>query len=526
MIGISQLLNHTDEVSDEKRDLLLLIPRSGSSSLLSSAPSSDASSVIDKPSLGRQRSSSATKFAINEPLVERTSTRSTCSSLGTSRTSALLFPFEGSKYVSSTALPRQRIKKKFLVEKKLVKLAIRRKLVAKKNTEHHLNLKLHLRSLEAGLKVKLTLAPSMSALYNSLTPHTNQKKIESLFESDYMSFSHDLGDSYHPSNHLVSKGVQLIDNNLVKLSDFSNKVLQNFSLNKKSPEEYDAKAANPTFNSLKTAINSLFGAKQSTLIRVTRSTTDDLGGSVLLKLETARPGDYKLIDDEGFFDEMFCSIGSSGEDPNSLFVKKVLARPRYKSGMKLYLVPYDINCSLYTDERMLERDLINGVVSLESNDKAIYTTFPSSQILNDFKDLVQLNYNSNDNEDNERFTNSSAEQSNITDPIHVNERPKIQYPQTLAGTFNRPDLVSIAHSSSGSNTSSTSRPSLSLISSSSSSVFSGINNSSRIVLPNPSLQSNSPSAMLAEPFPIKNATQSAMKSPHLTSESTLPQEYI
>ena len=87
--------------------------------------------------------------------------------------------------------------------------------------------------------------------------------------------------------------------------------------------------------------------------------------ALFLKLETATPGDFNLIDDEENGDEMLHSLGKEGEVPNNLFFKKIIARPRYKSNMKIYFIPEVANYSLYTDERMLERDLYNGIIQLE-----------------------------------------------------------------------------------------------------------------------------------------------------------------
>lgn len=88
-----------------------------------------------------------------------------------------------------------------------------------------------------------------------------------------------------------------------------------------------------------------------------------------MKLETAKPGDFTLIDDEENSDEMLHSLGGDGEVPNNLFFKKIIARPRYKSNMKIYFIPStQVNYSLYTDCRSFERDLFNGVVQVEFED--------------------------------------------------------------------------------------------------------------------------------------------------------------
>lgn len=141
-----------------------------------------------------------------------------------------------------------------------------------------------------------------------------------------------------------------------------------------------------------TAVSSLFGITDYTLVRVTRSTSNDNDGSVILKLETARPGDYSLIDDEELADDMINSIGKPYDTPNSLFIKKIVARPRYKSDMKIFFIPKIQNSSLYVDERMFERDLINGIIHVDQSlcIRSIFCIFKFDHILQQYKNLVSL----------------------------------------------------------------------------------------------------------------------------------------
>ena len=132
--------------------------------------------------------------------------------------------------------------------------------------------------------------------------------------------------------------MQLINNNVVDLNDYSNKLIRSFT-NK-------ANNTTPTFNSLDTALNTLFETKNFTLVRITRSTTDDVHGSSILKLETATPGDFNLIDDEENGDEMLHSLGKEGEVPNNLFSRKLLLDQGinqyenlfYPRGCKLFII--------------------------------------------------------------------------------------------------------------------------------------------------------------------------------------------
>lgn len=293
-------------------------------------------------------------------------------------------------------VPQPRVSKAVLTSRKLVQIAVRRKLPLKRLQKQE-GLKLHLKLLEAGLRFKLTMAPLLEALYGLLTPRTNRKGVASEIlvdepSGDVVSKLVFLQNHLHDSP-LVSKLVQVIDNNLVDLAGVSNKVLQTFHLHRNVPGTISAAASDtplPTFNSLDTAILSLFGVREYLLVRVTRSTTGDSEGSTLLKLETAAPGDMALLDDPEYADEMIHSIGAPGQTPSNLFMKKIVARPRYKSDMKIYFVPQRSQLTLYVDPRALERDLLHGMIdSCSSSDRKILTNFKAEKVLAEFHELVK-----------------------------------------------------------------------------------------------------------------------------------------
>lgn len=196
----------------------------------------------------------------------------------------------------------------------------------------------------------------------------------------------------------VLKRVRLIDNNLVNLAGVSSKVLKSFQVGKEhrlpqmplSDDGDDRPEMVTTFNNLDTAVMSLFGIRTYSLVRVPRSSSNTSDGSVLLKLECAQPGDTRLVDDQEFMEDMVASLGKEGQTPNNLFIKKVVARPRYKSDMKIYIVPTDRKVLLYVDKRVFERDLINGVIDMDCPpDRFIYTTFPVDDILLEVKEMLQ-----------------------------------------------------------------------------------------------------------------------------------------
>lgn len=315
---------------------------------------------------------------------------SVCSSLSSSISSSSSSPLNVIGKKTSTKevglllgrIPKSRINPKFLINKDIIKISLRSKSVSKTRPLYESYSKLHLKSLKVGLRIRLTLAPSLVSLYRNLSPSVSTKKVRIINPTNAkITSSIDFADE---DTLLVSKSVQLVDSSLVNILGISSKTLQ--SLKKKPDgEQY------PIFNSLDTAIQSLFGIAEYTLVRVTRSTTNDLDGSTLLKLESANPGNAWLMDHEEFLEEMSFSLGNIGETPSNLFIKKICARPRYKADMKIYFVPKRSYNSLYVDERMLERDLISGVVDCENiTQREILTAFNYRPIWNEITHLIKL----------------------------------------------------------------------------------------------------------------------------------------
>lgn len=327
-----------------------------------------------------------------------------------SRSSSLAEDSRGlSTGIRASRLLCSQIHPHILQNKKLIDIALRRKSASKRlgdcQATESGSSKLHLKLLEAGLRVRLILCPSVHEIYRQLAPHTARRTkffhvsfdeaSQTLFGSE---ISADSKDQQHFDVHFaggsekpVVKRVRLIDSNLVNLAGVSSKVLKSFQIGNEAvpPSPNKEPGMVTTFNLLDTAVASLFQTTDYTLIRVTRASSNTEDGSVLLKLESANPGDTRLIDDREFMDDMVASLGKVGQSPNNLFIKKVVARPRYKSDMKIYIVPTDDIVLLYVDKRIFERDLINGVLEIDSPpDRCIYTTFPVSEILQDFREMV------------------------------------------------------------------------------------------------------------------------------------------
>lgn len=339
---------------------------------------------------------------------------------------------------------RSRVHPALLRNRKLLDIALRRKLAPKRtSTAANCGLKLHRKLLEAGLRVRLISAPSIYEIYYQLMPLSAQSK--QLFRvvaddsqrslktenvtSELAAMRHagsqgsrglaavikgengGNGPSPDISNgsprimpstatflqpgKLLGKTVRLIDNNLVDLAGVPSKVLRTLTYDKSTTELGLSVLDKPeemvrTFNNLDTAISSLFRVPKYSLIRVTKSAATNTEGSGLVKLETAKPGDPELIDDGEFIEDMVASLGEPNLLPSNLFIKKVVARPRYKVDMKLYFVPTDIPLLFYVDPRSFERDLINGIIDLESiPDRHICTTFDPEPILKTVSALIQ-----------------------------------------------------------------------------------------------------------------------------------------
>lgn len=502
MVDIFDLLNHSEDSGEDSKSPSILSNDSGMSSseaTSSSTPNSMASNLNSKSNsnskskllssshkstLGQSKSNSAPAILSNSNHsnhnLKSAKGQSEPDNYSSKRPKINPLPqnpkVDEKGIVNPSAnriyklIPRSKLHRKFLNARNFVQIAIRRKSVSKKPlsynnldeeeeeeqfNENNSNSKLHIKSLEAGLRVKLTLAPSLFSLYKSLTPNTNRKSSASVMKYDpdtqksyariisqdrdaLQDYNDDIDDREKreeeigqnglkaKNNKLVSKSVQLIDSNLVDLTKTSNKVLKTFNLTqleennyndsdpvspkskshnhyhspdlvlsqrkrKSSNENTKKKDVSPTFNSLSTAVQSLFGLTDYTLIRVTRSTTNDSEGSVLLKLETAKPGDYKLFDDNEFLSEMAHSIGQKDTVPSNLFLKKIVARPRYKSDMKIYLIPKLDDISFYIDNRMFERDLFHGIIDFDIPlSKKVYCNFEIDDVIDDFRNILTI----------------------------------------------------------------------------------------------------------------------------------------
>ena len=191
-------------------------------------------------------------------------------------------------------------------------------------------------------------------------------------------------------------------------------------------EEEDSKARNPissvntsfpnaigieedrslVYKLVDTAVREIFGLEEYTFLRITRAAAFEKTGSVVLKMETIKPG-YKWLDDDEFdlkimfqmfggenldgldhdSDESSNQFGRAGDPVTTTFLKKKIARPRYKSNMRIYLIPRNTDAVLYTRESMLKRDIINGTLDLcdDTDPRMIITAFEFENVLRELK---------------------------------------------------------------------------------------------------------------------------------------------
>lgn len=143
----------------------------------------------------------------------------------------------------------------------------------------------------------------------------------------------------------------------------------------------------PIYDDFALAVRELFQARTFSLVRVTRAAAFERTGAIVLKLETAHPGDIQLNDEDEIVDngrnneDGKIYLGQKGDPITTAFIKKRIARPRYKADMRIYFIPRDTNAVLYSREAMLERDLLNGIVNPLTEKRLVTCAFDSRPLL-------------------------------------------------------------------------------------------------------------------------------------------------
>lgn len=226
------------------------------------------------------------------------------------------------------------------------------------------------RPLSKETRIRLTLVPTLGILYSILVSDTMRKTLKVLKYSNEQ-HSINLTNEELSTRNVISGFSSLLN---VRTARFSEDGISY------SP---DKNTTIPKFATIDEAVYNLFGLNDYTLIRVSRAAATEIGGSVLLKIETAMPGYLYLNDDE---DEDFetveknkeiylDAIGHKGDSPTTTFLKKKVARPRYKSDMRIYLIPRINSCAIYCEKRMFKRDLLRGFLNMNKLDRSIIVAF-------------------------------------------------------------------------------------------------------------------------------------------------------
>jgi hypothetical protein len=228
--------------------------------------------------------------------------------------------------------------------------------------------KLQGRPLSKQTTVRLTLVPTLGILYSLLMSDTMRKPLQVLKYSDEKDAESKIYKELSTKN-TVSGFSNMLNFQMARIIDDPN-----VSLN----TDTDV----PEFNTIDEAVCDLFGITEYSLIRITRAAATEVGGSVVLKIETAMPGYFYLMDDEEDIvtveknKELYRDfIGFIGDRPTTAFLKRYVARPRYKADMRIYLIPKVMESAIYCSDRIFKRDLLCGFLDLERGERSIISAF-------------------------------------------------------------------------------------------------------------------------------------------------------
>lgn len=312
-------------------------------------------------------------------------------------------------------------------DKTFVKLARRRASRGKASTRRPIKFtKPQGRPLSKETTVRLALVPTLGILYSILVSDNSRRQLTVLKYSDGKD-ALVRTDEELSTRKVLSGFSSMLNVQAVKLIDDPSVQTQDHS---KIPE----------FHSIDEAVYALFGLNEYSLIRVTRAAATEVGGSVLLKIETAMPGLLYLNDDEDMDfstlernSEMYhSSLGDIGDRPTSSFLKKRVARPRYKADMRIYLIPKAITCAIYCEERIFNRDLKRGFLDFTKSDRSIISAFSYEEFMKDLiaegdADLI-AKYALPDAEQVEAMAKSTEKRNQaLQHSTHVSRSPQPSY---------------------------------------------------------------------------------------------------
>lgn len=223
------------------------------------------------------------------------------------------------------------------------------------------------RPLAAETRVRFALVQNLNTLYKELVAGPARKPVE-----------------------ILKVGNDMIQESLQELEDYEGSKLNIKPLLFVESNLVTRPQNSQSYSTIDEAINHLFNLKDYTLLRITRAAATEPCGAILLKIESAMPGSRYLNDDEYDDDEILTDddiLGQLGDRPSTTFLKKKVARPRYKCDMRIYVLPRIANVVMYLEERMLKRDLIKGVLNLSKNDRTVLCAFNPSNVLSEVDSL-------------------------------------------------------------------------------------------------------------------------------------------
>ncbi|ODV87893.1 hypothetical protein CANARDRAFT_20623 [[Candida] arabinofermentans NRRL YB-2248] len=272
--------------------------------------------------------------------------------------------------------------------------------------------KLQGRPLAPKTKIRLTLVPSLPYLYALLVTAPNTKGITVLSQGSsdkpMLEDELDVGDNnsmqrkrkYTKANNQQTEenysdsGPMKSQTTIFIEPSYSSELLKSTNRPLQTSKIFPSavlieEKGIPVYDSVDTAIKEIFDIEEFSLLRVSRAAALEPSGAIVLKIETARPGDLHLNDDE--FDMRYNSIeekdnddillGKPGDAITPTFLKKKVARPRYKSDMRIYLLPRSTSAILYAQEIMLKRDIVNKTLNLETDKRIILCAFDYKKVL-------------------------------------------------------------------------------------------------------------------------------------------------
>lgn len=277
---------------------------------------------------------------------------------------------------------------------RLVKLALRKRGNSKKPRREKSDSQRRIgRPLNPKTRIRLTLVPDLMSLHSMLVPTHSRESFRVLQQGELpqkdvqaeltVDPSVEWKFRPHPQGEMFpgkSKTVVLVEENyLVDPEEQLTDPHYPSAIGIDGKHESNSSPV-PIYDNLAAAVQDVFNVDSFSLVRVTRAAAFERTGPIVLKLETAHPGDIQLGDeDDPVADDP--ALGRHGDPVTSIFIKKKIARPRYKANMRIYLIPRDTNVILYSQQSMLKRDLLKNVLKLGSDPRMVLCAFDCDDIL-------------------------------------------------------------------------------------------------------------------------------------------------